>query len=155
MRPDNEKETHNHDTQNTNTRYIASQRFTGGLRVHYSLDVDSPTVPIGTHTTERDRLDREAESEKQQLLRAIFNRSASDGPFSHRWYPLASVLSHLLPQRYPDSVNEYYLSYSKWVFLGSILGTASSVLSMQCLLVSLGLGAAALPASAAINWCVG
>ena len=74
-------------------------------------------------------------------------------PFSPYWYPLATALSLLLPQHYPSSVTRYYLPYSKWMFVGSAFGTASSVLSMQCLLYSVGVGGAgAVPAAAAIAW---
>ena len=91
------------------------------------------------HRGDEDRRDAAAQLEKQQLLHALFSTGtvpdsaggaaaaatpATDNanaaaavvptPFSPRWYPLASLLSHLLPQHYPHSVTAYYISYSKW-----------------------------------------
>jgi hypothetical protein len=146
--------------------YVALQQFEHGVQVRYSLTPCSESDHVGplvAHRSDEDRRVEAERNEKQQLLQALFHTGGRDGaatsspptaavPFSPRWYPLAQLLMYFLPQHYPASVNSYYLTYSKWVFVGSILGTASSVLSMQCLLVSLGLGAAALPASAAINW---
>lgn len=121
------------------------------------------------HTLEEDRA-REAEmNEQHRLLQAIFrpyskhhdedqpthtpapNRPARS--FSPILYPLASLLGHFLPKHFPSSVQPSYLHYSKYMFIASICGTASSVLSMQCLLLAVGLGATtALPTAAAINW---
>lgn len=143
--------------------YVAVQHFGPGQQVHYSLsDGDSP---LRVHRSAEDRRIEAEQDEKQQLLRTLFSPASSrsfDGtmdppppppaPFSPRWYPLADLLLYFLPQNYPASVTPSYLAYSKWVFIGSVFGTASGVLSMQCLLASLGLGAAAVPASAAINW---
>ncbi|KAJ2787803.1 hypothetical protein GGI15_000435 [Coemansia interrupta] len=46
------------------------------------------------------------------------------------------------------------MSYMKWQFVHNTLGAASGVLSTQALLYAMGLGAGALPLSAAINWVI-
>jgi hypothetical protein len=159
--------------QDRTPSYIAMQQYgQAGRRIHYTIEEQTNAdaaasssssssaavwSPLTSHRLTPKNSESSDSQAKQKLLRAFFNRSASSGGLgdvlcSPRFYPLASLLTYFLPANYPDSVNSYYLTYSKWVFVGSILGTASSVLSMQCLLVSLGLGAAAMPVSAAINW---
>jgi hypothetical protein len=74
--------------------------------------------------------------------------------FLQPFYPLfTSFIQIFLPNNYPHSVTPNYLNYTKWSISASIFGTTSSILSMQCLLYAIGLGATtAIPTAAAINW---
>ena len=63
------------------------------------------------------------------------------------------AVRHFLPAGAPASVGRNYASYAAWSVAGSVMGTASFVLSTQQLLFAVGLGsAAALPLAASINW---
>ena len=59
---------------------------------------------------------------------------------------------HLLPRGWETSVPPNYLRYARWSAAGSIVSSASMVLSTQSLLYGLGLGAASVPAGVALNW---
>jgi Vitamin B6 photo-protection and homoeostasis len=68
---------------------------------------------------------------------------------------LARIMKHLLPQRYPLSVNKHYIKYCQYQALSSISSSAIGVLSTQALLFAIGLGAStAIPAAAALNWVI-
>lgn len=61
----------------------------------------------------------------------------------------------LLPRDYPASVAPSYVCYATWNMAHTALGSAAGTLSMQALLVSVGVGStAATPAAAALNWCL-
>lgn len=62
------------------------------------------------------------------------------------------ALHHLLPKNFHSSVPKSYLEYSKVYAVGTIASSAAMVLSTQSLLYAIGLGAGAIPLSAAINW---
>ncbi|KAI8323836.1 DUF647-domain-containing protein [Martensiomyces pterosporus] len=66
----------------------------------------------------------------------------------------ASVLQAFLPTDYKNSVTPEYIHYTKWQFVHNTLGSASGVLATQAMLYAMGLGAGALPLSAAINWVI-
>ncbi|KAJ2427001.1 hypothetical protein GGF41_001848 [Coemansia sp. RSA 2531] len=57
-----------------------------------------------------------------------------------------------LPADYKNTVTPEYIHYTKWQFVHNTLGSASGVLATQAMLYAMGLGAGALPLSAAINW---
>ena len=61
-------------------------------------------------------------------------------------------VKHLLPNDYKTSVPPNYIGYSKIYALGAFASSAAMVLSTQSLLYAVGLGAGAIPLSAAINW---
>lgn len=63
-----------------------------------------------------------------------------------------NMISHLLPQNFKTSVPPSYLPYCKAYAVGTIASSSAMVLSMQSLLYAIGLGAGAIPLSAAINW---
>ncbi|KAJ2394854.1 hypothetical protein GGI23_004527, partial [Coemansia sp. RSA 2559] len=67
---------------------------------------------------------------------------------------VARTVSAFLPTDYKNSVAPEYLSYAKWQFVHNVLGSASGVLATQAMLYAMGLGAGALPLSAAINWVI-
>ncbi|KAI9482397.1 hypothetical protein LPJ55_003155 [Coemansia sp. RSA 990] len=69
-------------------------------------------------------------------------------------YSLKSVLHAFLPTDYRTSVTPEYLGYTKWQFIHNVFGSASGVLATQAMLYAMGLGAGALPLSAAINWVI-
>ncbi|KAJ2319628.1 hypothetical protein IWW52_001856, partial [Coemansia sp. RSA 2704] len=69
-------------------------------------------------------------------------------------YSLRSMVLAFLPTDYKNSVTAEYLDYTKWQFLHNVLGSASGVLATQAMLYAMGLGAGALPLSAAINWVI-
>ena len=64
----------------------------------------------------------------------------------------SKFLKHLLPNDYKTSVPPNYIEYSKIYALGAFASSAAMVLSTQSLLYAVGLGAGAIPLSAAINW---
>ncbi|KAI9595912.1 vitamin B6 photo-protection and homoeostasis-domain-containing protein [Syncephalis fuscata] len=66
-----------------------------------------------------------------------------------------------LPRNYPKSVTSEYMPYSLWQFVHNLTGSINggilvyqSVLSMQCLLFAVGLGAGSIPMAAALNWII-
>ena len=61
-------------------------------------------------------------------------------------------VKHLLPKDYKTSVPRSYIDYSKVYAVGALASSAAMVLSTQSLLYAIGLGAGAIPLSAAINW---
>ncbi|KAJ1815550.1 hypothetical protein LPJ75_002329 [Coemansia sp. RSA 2598] len=65
-----------------------------------------------------------------------------------------SLLEAFLPTDYKTSVTPEYMGYAKWQFVHNTLGAASGVLATQAMLYAMGLGAGALPLSAAINWVI-
>jgi hypothetical protein len=66
-----------------------------------------------------------------------------------------SMLSHILPSNYPESVQIGYAKYSMYAFLANSISTATMVLSTQQLLVAVGVGtASAAPISATLNWII-
>ncbi|KAJ1791117.1 hypothetical protein LPJ59_005045 [Coemansia sp. RSA 2399] len=67
---------------------------------------------------------------------------------------VARTVSAFLPADYKNSVTPEYLTYAKWQFVHNVLGSASGVLATQAMLYAMGLGAGALPLSAAINWVI-
>ncbi|KAJ2866774.1 hypothetical protein FB639_004998, partial [Coemansia asiatica] len=68
--------------------------------------------------------------------------------------PTQSLIEAFLPADYKTSVTPEYMSYMKWQFVHNTLGAASGVLATQAMLYAMGLGAGALPLSAAINWVI-
>ncbi|KAJ2099897.1 hypothetical protein GGI09_002547 [Coemansia sp. S100] len=64
----------------------------------------------------------------------------------------ASLMKPFLPADYKNTVTPEYIHYTKWQFVHNTLGSASGVLATQAMLYAMGLGAGALPLSAAINW---
>lgn len=65
---------------------------------------------------------------------------------------LLEARNHLLPKDYANSVAPRYVEYVQWNMAASVVGTASSVISMQSLLMAVGLGQGAIPSAAALNW---
>ncbi|KAJ2460819.1 hypothetical protein GGF42_000596 [Coemansia sp. RSA 2424] len=63
-----------------------------------------------------------------------------------------SLMKPFLPADYKNTVTPEYIHYTKWQFVHNTLGSASGVLATQAMLYAMGLGAGALPLSAAINW---
>ncbi|KAJ2911274.1 hypothetical protein GGI21_000057 [Coemansia aciculifera] len=63
-----------------------------------------------------------------------------------------SLIKPFLPADYKNTVTPEYIHYTKWQFVHNTLGSASGVLATQAMLYAMGLGAGALPLSAAINW---
>ncbi|KAJ1727254.1 hypothetical protein LPJ61_004675 [Coemansia biformis] len=59
-----------------------------------------------------------------------------------------------LPADYRRSVTPEYLGYTWWQAVHNVFGSASGVLATQAMLYAMGLGAGALPLSAAINWVI-
>jgi hypothetical protein len=63
------------------------------------------------------------------------------------------VHRYFFPEGYPESVSRDYWPYQKWWLLGSVAAAANYVLSMQCLLTAVGVGAAAaVTISAGVSW---
>ncbi|KAJ2596725.1 hypothetical protein H4R99_004810 [Coemansia sp. RSA 1722] len=67
---------------------------------------------------------------------------------------MQSALEAFLPADYRTSVTSEYFGYMKWQFVHNTLGSASGVLATQAMLYAMGLGAGALPLSAALNWVI-
>ncbi|KAJ1887611.1 hypothetical protein LPJ66_009023, partial [Kickxella alabastrina] len=65
-----------------------------------------------------------------------------------------TVIQAFLPADYKTSVTPEYINYAKWQFVHNTLGSASGVLATQAMLYAMGMGAGALPLSAAINWVI-
>lgn len=67
---------------------------------------------------------------------------------------LGEAAAHLLPKDFPHSVQRGYLSFSILQASSAVVSSAGGVLSMQCLLHSLGLGTVqgALPLAATLQW---
>ncbi|GBG29369.1 BTB/POZ and MATH domain-containing protein 3 [Hondaea fermentalgiana] len=59
---------------------------------------------------------------------------------------------HLLPKNYNVSVGPRYIEYVQWSMAAGVVGTTSGVISMQSLLMAVGLGQGAIPTAAALNW---
>ena len=67
--------------------------------------------------------------------------------------PSERLLNFLLPKNYKDSVEQEYVSFAKWAIVSSFFMTLCGVLSMQSLLIAVGIGAStAIPMAAALNW---
>ncbi|KAJ2785977.1 hypothetical protein H4R18_000192 [Coemansia javaensis] len=76
-----------------------------------------------------------------------------------RWaWPAAlraeSLARAFLPEDHRRSVAPEYIGYTQWQAVHNVFGAASGVLATQALLYAMGLGAGALPLSAAVNWVV-
>lgn len=66
-----------------------------------------------------------------------------------------SMLRHVLPSNYPESVQNGYAKYSMYAFLANTVSTTTMVLSTQQLLMAVGVGtASAAPISATLNWII-
>jgi hypothetical protein len=63
-----------------------------------------------------------------------------------------SLLQHVLPKGFPDSVSPAYVPYVLWTSLGSAASSAAGVMSMQALLHAVGAGSGAIPLAATIQW---
>jgi len=57
-----------------------------------------------------------------------------------------------LPKDFETSVGPSYVSYVQWTMAASVIGTAAGVLSMQSLLMAVGLKEGAIPLAATLNW---
>ena len=81
------------------------------------------------------------------------NSGGSDGgggpPFRRA---AAALVAGLLPLGYPLSVAPSYLPYAQLAALGGVFSAAGGVLSLQSLFHAVGVGAAAAPLAAAMNW---
>lgn len=67
----------------------------------------------------------------------------------------ARVASYFLPKGYPTSVSPGYDAFSQGQMAAMVLSTACGVLSMQSMLMAIGVGAAgSLPLAATLNWVV-
>ncbi|KAJ2793594.1 hypothetical protein H4R21_005833, partial [Coemansia helicoidea] len=66
----------------------------------------------------------------------------------------ASLARAFLPADHRRSVTGEYLGYTWWQAVHNVFGAASGVLSTQAMLYAMGLGAGALPLSAAVNWVI-
>ena len=67
------------------------------------------------------------------------------------------TIDHLLPRDYKHSVTATYPSYAKWTMLSSTFGTAASVISIQAMLVAIGISQTSqsiIPMAATLNWIV-
>jgi hypothetical protein len=65
------------------------------------------------------------------------------------------TIEHLMPRDYERSVNANYATYAKYTVLSSTFGTAASVVSIQAMLVAIGVASqSALPIAATVNWIV-
>jgi hypothetical protein len=85
----------------------------------------------------------------------LINSKKSSALQNKLMMPIKKILPHFLPAHYPHSVTSNYILYSKWQALHSIFGSATGVLSMQSMLLAVGVGsAAAAPTAAAFNWIV-
>lgn len=73
-----------------------------------------------------------------------------------RWSCVRSgraLLQVLLPRGFPGSVDRGYVGYARWQAVAAVSGTACGVLSMQSLLLAIGIGSASsLPIAATMNW---
>eukprot|EP01084_Bolivina_argentea_P022885 42572_1 len=67
---------------------------------------------------------------------------------------LQSILWHVLPSGYPESVHFSYTHFCLCQFIGMTSSAAAGVISTQALLYAVGLGSAAAPAAAALNWVI-
>ena len=107
---------------------------------------------------------RSAGTRAARVVRVVQNRSESEyelesGGNSFRLTKagrsvslIDNMISHLLPKNFKTSVPPNYLPYCKAYAVGTIASSSAMVLSMQSLLYAIGLGAGAIPLSAAINW---
>lgn len=64
------------------------------------------------------------------------------------------IASYFLPKGYPHSVSAGYDAFVRGQMIAMTLSTASGVLSMQCMLFAIGLGAGSLPLAATLNWVI-
>ena len=62
------------------------------------------------------------------------------------------VVAAMLPKGYPFSVTPNYLPYVQWTLLGLVTGRVQGVLATQAALYTIGVGAGAVPISAAVQW---
>eukprot|EP01038_Epipyxis_sp_PR26KG_P005580 gene5580-7705_t len=60
--------------------------------------------------------------------------------------------SYVQPKGYPHSVAPKYFNFASGQFISSILSTAGGVLSMQAMLIAIGVGSGSLPIAATLNW---
>ena len=65
-----------------------------------------------------------------------------------------NLVSVFLPKGYPDSVNPDYRRYIIGQSISTLFSSAGGVLSLQCLLHAVGLGAGSIPLAAALNWVI-
>jgi hypothetical protein len=66
---------------------------------------------------------------------------------------LKELVGVLLPKGYPSSVGPGYKSFAQFQMLSACLSSAGGILSMQSLLVAVGVGSgSALPLAATLNW---
>ena len=61
------------------------------------------------------------------------------------------VVAAMLPKGYPFSVTPNYLPYVQWTLLGLVTGRVQGVLATQAALYTIGVGAGAVPISAAVQ----
>eukprot|EP01125_Pyxidicula_operculata_P000255 TRINITY_DN10334_c0_g1_i1.p1 TRINITY_DN10334_c0_g1~~TRINITY_DN10334_c0_g1_i1.p1 ORF type:complete len:462 (-),score=80.11 TRINITY_DN10334_c0_g1_i1:66-1451(-) len=64
----------------------------------------------------------------------------------------SSIIGVFLPSGYPHSVTPDYIHYYKWIFVLSITGSATYVMSMTALLHSVNLASSAAGIAAGVNW---
>ncbi|KAJ1943736.1 hypothetical protein GGF37_002515 [Kickxella alabastrina] len=123
-------------------------------------DMHSPPV---THDKGRDKIDPRANwllmtvtrAPGQTLGHGPTELSGKDKSVVNRVRQSTdTVVQAFLPADYKTSVTPEYISYAKWQFVHNTLGSASGVLATQAMLYAMGMGAGALPLSAAINWVI-
>ncbi|CAM9616868.1 unnamed protein product [Choristocarpus tenellus] len=74
--------------------------------------------------------------------------------FSFFMSGVESLLAHVLPRGFPESVHHQYRTYSQYQFIAMTASAAGGVLSTQALLYAMGVGAGALPLAATLNWVI-
>ena len=96
-------------------------------------------------------------------LTRTFEWSSVESRYMRREMPVAPLnltafiqnsLLTFLPKGYPNSVRDGYLRYAAGTGLGTMLSSAGGVLSLQSLLVAIGMGAGSIPLAATLNWII-
>jgi Vitamin B6 photo-protection and homoeostasis len=92
-----------------------------------------------------------SENAPQQGEHHQYNALSKNAPARQRFDRL---VAHFLPVGYPRTVAPYYREYALHTFIASIAGSASMVLSTQCLLLAIGVVGATQAGilAGAINW---
>jgi len=86
--------------------------------------------------------------------RVVRVRSPDDARTSSLLSPSA-LAEHFLPKNAPSSVLPGYLTYAKYAMASSALGTAASVVSIQAMLVAIGVASSStMPMAATLNWII-
>eukprot|EP01041_Mallomonas_annulata_P009273 gene9273-19251_t len=97
----------------------------------------------------------ENRSQQYEVNKNMITKVASvSTPYNSLRLSTIDLLSYFLPKGYPQSVNKGYDAYIVGQFVGNLFSSVGAVLSIQSLLLAMGIGNAALPAASTLNWVI-